>query len=61
MKAAIYESIEKITIKDVPVLEINENEVLIKIKESIDFSWKCFDFIAEILFNIVRVTYKIIF
>jgi len=38
MKAAIYESIEKITIKDVPVLEINENEVLIKIKESIDFS-----------------------
>jgi len=38
MKAAIYEGIEKITIKDVPVLEINENEVLIKIKESIDFS-----------------------
>ena len=32
MKAAIYEGIEKITVKDIPVPEINENEILVKIK-----------------------------
>ena len=32
MKAAVYEGIEKIVVKDVPVPEISENEILVKIK-----------------------------
>ena len=31
MKAAVYEGVEKIVVKDVPVPKINENEILVKI------------------------------
>ena len=32
MKAAVFEKVEKITVKQVPVPEISEDEVLIKVK-----------------------------
>ena len=32
MKAAVYEGIERIAIKDVPIPKINEREILVRIK-----------------------------